>query len=486
MRQRKTILLLLMLVLLIGMASVALAGISLELDVSFPETTVVEYGELYLPADAKAMVHAFYLPKEGAPTNAAVSVEGAPDGQTIGSFEVCYSAKFLFWTCEARESVLIRDTVAPEITLVPQPEAGTYMGQPYEESGFTATDNYDGDITERVVRTEKDGVVTYRVADSSGNETEVTREIHYVRPPKPQIVLEGEQNMTVTAGDGSKLPGYTAKDYLGVDLTGQVVVTGSVDWEKAGKYEVVYTVEDAVGTKETVKRTVTVKEKPKPKPQPAPVTRPDPVIPNGRTIYLTFDDGPSKYTEKLLNVLKKYDVKATFFVVGNARQYPEILKRMANEGHSVGIHSVSHDYQKIYASEKAFFADLTSMQSIIEDLTGIKTYLMRFPGGSSNMVSSFNPGIMTRLTQKVEEAGFTYFDWNVSSGDAGQTTNTSKVYQNVINGVDGNKVSIVLQHDIKGFSVDAVEKIIQWGLANGYTFRALDETSYTSHHRINN
>lgn len=478
MKNRKTVLLLLILVLLIGMATVACVSISLRLDVSFPQTTVVEYGESFEPEKPKAVIHAFFLHPEGIVTDAKVSVKGAPDGKTVGRFEVRYTAEFLFWTCGASQSVIVQDTVPPEISLVPQSEAGTYMGQPYEESGFTATDNYDGDITERVERTEKDGVVTYRVADSSGNETEVTREIHYVRPPKPQITLEGEQSMTVTVGYGAKLPGYSAKDYLGVDLTDKVVVTGSVDWDKVGQYEVVYTVEDAVGTTETVKRMVTVEEK--------PIARPAPVIPNGKTIYLTFDDGPSAHTGRLLDILKQYDVKATFFVMGNARIYPDYVRRIVDEGHSIGIHSVTHDYNQIYASEEAFFSDLTGMQSIIEELTGVKTYLMRFPGGSSNKVSSFNPGIMTRLTRKVEEAGFTYFDWNVSSGDAGATKSTKTVYNNVTTGITGKKVSVVLQHDSKDYSIDAVESIIKWGLANGYTFRTLDATSFTAHHRINN
>ena len=126
------------------------------------------------------------------------------------------------------------------------------------------------------------------------------------------------------------------------------------------------------------------------------------------------------------------------------------------------------------------------MQDLIYDKTGIRTTLCRFPGGSSNLVSRFNPGIMTRLSKELTDRGFQYFDWNVSSGDAGETTSTSKVAQYVKSGMARNGVSIVLQHDIKGYSVNAVEEIIQWGLANGYTFKALDATSPTAHHGINN
>ena len=126
------------------------------------------------------------------------------------------------------------------------------------------------------------------------------------------------------------------------------------------------------------------------------------------------------------------------------------------------------------------------MKKIIKDLTGVETTLIRFPGGSSNTVSSFNRGIMTRLSKLVVEKGYQYFDWNVDSEDAGGAYTSYQVYKNVINGVKNRKTSIVLQHDIKGFSVDAVEDIILWGLHNGYTFLPLQANSPGSHHGINN
>ena len=118
--------------------------------------------------------------------------------------------------------------------------------------------------------------------------------------------------------------------------------------------------------------------------------------------------------------------------------------------------------------------------------TGQETKLVRFPGGSSNTVSDFNPGIMTTLAQQLHDKGYEYFDWNVSSGDAGETTSTDQVVENVISGIQSHNVSVVLQHDIKAFSVDAVEKIIQWGLNNGYTFLPLNFDSPPAHHHINN
>ena len=120
-----------------------------------------------------------------------------------------------------------------------------------------------------------------------------------------------------------------------------------------------------------------------------------------RYVALTFDDGPGANTPELLRVLRKYNVKATFFVVNTP--FIDYITQIAADGHSIGIHSTTHVFSSIYASEEAFFADIENMGNIIYAKTGIKTSLLRFPGGSSNTVSRFNPGIMTRLTKAVTE-----------------------------------------------------------------------------------
>ena len=150
--------------------------------------------------------------------------------------------------------------------------------------------------------------------------------------------------------------------------------------------------------------------------------------------------------------------------------------------------AASHKYNQIYTSEQAFFDDLEQMNSIIKAQTGNDASIIRFPGGSSNTVSKdYCPGIMTQLVNDVTARGLLYCDWNVSSGDANsKPISTEQVVQNVISGVQSHNVSVVLQHDIKDFSVNAVEQIIQWGQANGYTFLPLTTSSPMSHHRINN
>ena len=190
---------------------------------------------------------------------------------------------------------------------------------------------------------------------------------------------------------------------------------------------------------------------------------------------------------KIYELCKKYNVKATFFVTGYGSD--EMIAREYNEGHAVALHSFTHDYANIYSSIDNYFADLYRIQERVKNITGYTSYLMRFPGGSSNTVSAKHDGgihIMSKLVKEVGARGFTYFDWNVTSGDAGGTTSSDGVYQNVINRVYRDGKSIVLQHDSKGFSVDAVERIIQWGLANGFTFDKLDANSFTAHHGVNN
>lgn len=211
------------------------------------------------------------------------------------------------------------------------------------------------------------------------------------------------------------------------------------------------------------------------------------VPPEGpKIVYLTFDDGPGPDTERLLDILKKYNVKATFFVTCNRVGYRNAITRAAKEGHSIGLHTCSHDYARIYASDEAYFADLNDVSNMVKELTGNETKLIRFPGGSSNTVSKlYSAGIMSRLVSSVTERGYAYFDWNVSSGDAGNIFDTGTVYNNITRSLRGD-YSIVLQHDIKGFSVDAVEAVIQFGQKYGFTFKALDASSPTAHHRINN
>ena len=406
-----------------------------------------------------------------------VEVSGSVDTTKLGTYEIVYKARYLWLSKTVKLQVSVVDATAPVITLKTVPGYITLPGEEYKEEGYTAIDDYDGDITDKVqVRTEND-IVYYTVKDSSGNETTVERQIVRTDLTPPTITLKGDASITIYAGTAYEEPGYTANDNIDGDITDQVQIEGSVNIYHAGTYTLTYKVTDSSGNVGTAQRTVVVK----------PIGQSSTVKPDGKVIYLTFDDGPSRHTQRLLDLLEQYDAKATFFVVNTGHNMKTLLNAIVDGGHGIGMHSVTHDYSKIYASEEAFFNDLYKMQKIIKDYTGVTTTLMRFPGGSSNTISKkYCTGIMTQLTQAVEDQGFQYFDWNVSSGDAGGTTTADGVYNNVIQGISGKKTAVVLQHDIHGFSVDAVERILIWGIQNGYSFEALTPSSPTCHHGVNN
>ncbi len=195
-----------------------------------------------------------------------------------------------------------------------------------------------------------------------------------------------------------------------------------------------------------------------------------------KVVYLTFDDGPGPYTEKLLNYLRSYGVKATFFVTNQNPNYIKLLKTMADDGHAIGVHTLTHQWN-IYSSESAYLKDFNAMHDIIKEQTGIDTKIFRFPGGTSNTVSrSYCRGIMTKLSKTMTNAGYYYFDWNVDCYDTSGYS-SSEIARTTINQIKGKSVSIVLMHDIKKATVEAIPTIIEYGLANGYSFEVLDENS---------
>lgn len=451
-------------------------------------------GETYTELGATAL----YYCGDAEPVAVEVTVTGAVDSSKLGSYLVTYTARWEDCVGTAYRQVKVVDEIPPEITLVENPDSYTLPGHTYVEEGFSASDNYDGDLTEKVVRKDCVDHIIYTVKDSSRNVTTVTRTVKFDDPIPPELKLKGNSKITLTAGTTFGDPGWEATDNCDGDLTEKVTVSGSVNVNVPGTYLLTYTVKDAYDNEAKATRTVVVQARPQPQPNPNPPA--NPVVPNpgtviplpevvypqsDRVIYLTFDDGPSQYTPKLLDVLKKYNVKATFFVVNT--RYIGLAKRIVEEGHTIAIHTATHKYDQIYRSEDAYFADLYRMQDIIRNQTGLTATILRFPGGSSNSVSKrYNRGIMTRLTQQVEERGFRYFDWNVPSGDTDGIKTAQGVYERVISRVQKHKYSVVLQHDIKGYSVDAVESIIIWGLNNGYTFLPLAMDSPVCEHTPTN
>ena len=449
----------------------SLFNININLNGSPKET--IEYGDTYTEQGATA---AFNTPaSKNVPLN--VTIKGSVDSSKLGTYHIHYKAKKGIFSVQKSREVKIVDTKAPIIELNKIDGYYPKTGETYQEEGFTATDNYDGDITSKIKRTEDKNVITYTVSDSSGNKTSVQRTIEYNDGIAPTITLNGDSDITIKAGTRFEDPGCTAKDSHGNDISDSVSISDNISTYRAGTYTITYSVTDKFGNETSIDRTVTVEA----------VKQTATTSSGNKVVYLTFDDGPGAHTQQLLDILDKYNIKVTFFVTNVNSGYENMIAKEAAAGHTVAIHSASHDYKKIYSSVDAYFADLNEMSDIIYAQTGQRPKLIRFPGGSSNTVSlKYCSGIMTTLTKAVTDQGYKYFDWNVSSGDAGGTTSTEEVYQNVVNGMKSHNVSFVLQHDIKGFSVNAVERIIQWGLANGYTFLPLTTSTEDVHHGVNN
>lgn len=180
-----------------------------------------------------------------------------------------------------------------------------------------------------------------------------------------------------------------------------------------------------------------------------------------KRVYLTFDDGPSANTAAILDILAEYQVKATFFVVGDTSDEGKALyQRIIDEGHSIGVHSYSHKYAEIYASEDAFFEDFYLLSDYLYDITGVRPDICRLPGGSSNTVSSID---MANVVNELDAQGVTCYDWNISGGDAdGHDLTAEEISENVLTGVDRFQTSIVLLHDgkDKNATVEALRLIL--------------------------
>lgn len=411
----------------------------------------------------------------------------------IGEYEVEYVIDTILGKYSKKAKINVVDSVAPEITLEGEENFNQSYKSEYVEPGFKAIDAYEGDLTEKVDVAKKEVSdtkydIVYKVQDSSGNEAEKVRHITIIDDIAPVISLKGNSQMTVYLGNSYQEKGATAEDEKDGDLTGKITTSGSVDTSKEGTYTITYTVSDNSGNEAKKERKVIVAKKAEV--ATTPIKAQDGTNGNKGVIYLTFDDGPTtSSTPKVLDILKAKGVKATFFILNYNSEGEKLVQREYNEGHTVAIHGYSHQYGDIYTSEEAYMNNLKKLQDKIKASIGYTATITRFPGGSSNTVSKkYNKGIMTRLCKLVVESGYTYFDWNVSSGDAGGAKTSSDVYNNVIKGLSKNKQNVVLMHDFasNNKTIGALADIIDYGLANGYTFMRITEDTPMVTHTPNN
>ena len=403
----------------------------------------------------------------------------------LGSYEINLEMNTLIGKYKKRVIVNVVDTQKPELTLGKEAEFKQPYYIEYSEPGFKAIDSFEGDLTKNV-KVEKEVInedeynLIYTVKDSSGNEAKQIRRVIITDDVKPEISLNGESNMLITLNEKYTEEGATAQDAKDGDITNKIEIEGKVDTTKEGTYYISYKAKDKSLNEAIKKRIVIVKK-----------------AENLNTniegeigiIFLTFDDGPSNnITPQVLDILKENNIKATFFLINYNDEKENTVKREYEEGHSIGIHGYSHNYQEIYTSEEAYMDNLKKLQEKINHTTGYTTYITRFPGGSSNTISEFNKGIMTRLTQLVVESGYKYYDWNVSSEDAVGASTPDELYNNVIEGLSKGKRNFVLMHDFDKNEaiIEALPKIIQYGNENGYVFEKITEETPMITHRVFN
>lgn len=369
--------------------------------------------------------------------------------------------------------LVINNYSYPELKLLGKKEINLSLNEKYIDPGYKIVPNnkkYKVVIDNNI---DENKIGSYEVKYSLQVKNKIinkVRKVNVIDNISPEITLKGSDNIKLYESSDYEEPGFIAFDNYDGDITKNVIVQNDIK-EEIGDYKITYIVEDSSGNKTMVTRNVKILDKKK----------------NIGTIYLTFDDGPSNNTSKILDILKQEDIKATFFLVNFNSSYNPVVKRIYDEGHSIGIHSYTHNYKLIYSSVSAYFDDLNKMNDKIKTITGSDTKLLRFPGGSSNTISSFNKGIMTTLVKEVTNAGYHYFDWNVDSSDAWSARNSNDVYNNVINNLKKG-TNIVLMHDLSSNekTVNVLEKIIKDAKEKGYIFANITMNTKEIHHGINN
>lgn len=403
-----------------------------------------------------------------------VIIKGIVDTEHLGTYNLSYEVYNGPYSAKKNLKVAVVDRKKPVITLKNNKDIVEICSNSnYANISYEAIDEYDGDITDKVNIIKEDNKIIYQVSDNSGNTAtkEITSESYKV---PPTIKLKGNEEVFVKQYKKYEELGAVAYDVCENDLTDKINISGNVNEEVLGNYEITYEVTDNNNLTSEIKRKVIVYNE---------ETTPG-------IIYLTFDDGPGTFTNQILDTLAKYNVKATFFVTKNGSD--EDILREYEEGHTIGLHTYTHNW-KIYKSTDAYFEDLNKIKERVYDITGINSNIIRFPGGSSNTISkAYSKGIMTTLTKMVEENGYKYFDWNVCVEDAGYCAKkkVKNKEQCVINyfesGLSKTQINYVLLHDVKEYTANALEEMIKYALDNNYQFLPITNDTTAHHHEVNN
>ena len=397
-----------------------------------------------------------------------VKVKGTINTNKLGSYEITYQAKGFSYILPC----LVKDTKKPKvvtqdqtirINTAPKPEQFIKEIKDATKTTITFKNKYSFDKL-------GDQKIILIVRDEGGNTREVSAIAHVVQDDEPPVIHVHDFEV-IQGGSIDLKSGIYATDNQDDHIEIDVDATG-FDIESAGTYTITYRASDKAGNKAEASAIVRV------------------YMANeyGKVIYLTIDDGPSANTIKILDILDRYQVKATFFVTAQFPNYASYIHEAYIRGHSIGLHTYSHNYALLYANEQAYFQDLEAVQSLVKQQTGKETRIIRFPGGSSNTISSnYNTGIMTRLSREVTKRGYQYYDWNGESGDGNSNLSTSTLIETAK--TYSNRTPLYfLMHDHAGSnaSVEALPEILEYYIQQGYSFQVLTPAVPSYHHHINN
>lgn len=242
----------------------------------------------------------------------------------------------------------------------------------------------------------------------------------------------------------------------------------NVDYTQIGSYIVVYKAIDFQGNEAFFERVVKVQD-------------------YSKTIYLTFDDGPSINTQTVLEILNRYNIKATFFVTGVNPKYYNWIESAYLQGHTIGLHTFSHNYKELYSSLSNYQKDLDQIAQVVKCQIGFIPTFIRFPGGTSNTISAtIKPGVMKQIVSYINQSQYQYIDWNASNGDGTTHQTVEKLIEEAKVSVKGKKQVVLLMHDGSGnkMTVEALPSIIEYYISQGYQFSAIDEKTPKIQHKL--
>lgn len=398
-----------------------------------------------------------------------VSIQPEIDTSSLNEYDIFYQYKDYKQKCHIR----IVDTTPPVLKLK---NYKTDLVEKVKPEQFIESCKDYSDCSFKIMNknTDKEGkteIIIFAV-DSSGNETKEKCTLTRIEDTKPPVINNFQSNIEIYQGESYDFNQIQIEDDMDPDP--DITIEENVDFTVPDTYKIKYIVQDRSGNKTEKTTTLLVKENKEA---------------NMKVVYLTFDDGPSYNTEKVLDILKENKVKATFFVTGNGQNYNHLITRAYNEGHTIGLHTYSHNYEYVYSSTENYFNDLNQISDMVYQLTGNRSTVIRFPGGSSNTVSkNYKEGIMSELSQLVQSKGYQYYDWNVSSGDAAGHGIAAESIIEQSNAGTGDKI-MLLFHDAYGkdTTVEALDKVIKHYKKEGYVFKPITKgASYVCHHGINN